>query len=268
MIDLKTKGYTVIPNFLTQEEIDMFLADYNKVRTNSLTNHPQYVSPATPWIHNKILPKLTQVSTSSGLKADLVEDIGSYTSTESMDMGWHQDHQSYYFYQQSYNYLNFYIILEKDDPTLSGLSLIPFDVLAELAPNHVDKFINSGAKRFCSLSNTTQVTDDNDGTNWHLPFNIGTIKESPKLSPGDLLLIRGDVIHKTQDILTKRVAFSIKYMDSSAPISLKKIRQGGLCKKRFLKDFKFEMVFEDCDIMSAQEFVDKGRSLTSISPTN
>lgn len=256
MIDLKTKGYTVIPNFLTQEEIDIFLADYNKVRTNSLTNHPQYVSQASLDLPRKIFSKLTQVSKSSGLKIDMLTPGAIYTSTESMDMEWHQDHQSYYFEQQLYHYLNFYIILEKDDPMLSGLSVIPFDTLAELAPDHVDKFINSGAKRLQPEDKTTRIYDDDIGKEWILPINIEDIKESPKLSPGDLLLIRGDTIHKTQDVLTKRVAISIRCSDSSAPISLKKIRQGGQYKKDWLTNFKFELAFENgnIDTMPLQEF--------------
>jgi hypothetical protein len=255
MIDLKTKGYTVISNFLDQEEIDMFLADYNQVKSNIFSNHPQPISLMTDGLSDKILSKLNQVAMFSGLTVDMLDPQGLYTSTDSMNMGWHQDHQSYYFFQQSYNYLNFYLILEKEDPTLSGLSVIPFDALTNLTPNYANELINSGAKRFHTIENITKVFDDNYGGEWNLPFDIDSIKESPELSAGDLLLIRGDVIHKTQDVLTKRLALSIRFFDSCASVSFEKLQQGGLYKKNWLKDFKFDLVFKETNSLLARDFL-------------
>ena len=259
MIDLKTKGYTVIPNFLTQEEIDIFLADYNKVRYNTFSNHPATVTRLSLDLPIQIFLKLSKVAKQSGLQVDLLLPGGLYTSTESMNMLCHQDHQSFYFNQQLYNYLNFYIILEKDDPMLSGLSVIPFDTLTNLAPNHVSTLINSGAKRFYPLGSVTRVFDDSNGDGWGLPVNIETIKESPKLSAGDLFLIRGDVIHKTQDASTKRIALSIRWADSFAPVSFEKIQQGCRYKIDWLSMYqeRFSVTFNKVETVTCQEFYEK-----------
>jgi len=257
MIDLKTKGYTVIPNFLSEDEIAVFLADYNSAKSSNIDSHPEYVTQVNLNLPKEVLfSKLTEVSKASGLKVDMLILGGLYTSTSSMNMQWHQDHESYYLTQQLYDYLNFYIILEKEDPLQSGLSVIPFDRLAEVLPDHVDQFLNSGAKRLEPDGDTTRVWDDENGEEWTLPVNINSIMDSPKLSAGDLLLVRGDVIHKTQDASTNRIALSIRCGDSSSPISLKKLQQGCQYKQNWIKNYKFELAFENekIEIMPMLQF--------------
>jgi hypothetical protein len=254
MIDLKTKGYTVIPNFLTQEEINFFLEHYQRIKLEDLLNHPQPISKGLPYSTHYIEKKLDQTMRDSELTVDLIDTTPLYTSTERMDMGWHQDHQNYYFNQQTYNYLNFYIILQKDDPTLSGLSVVPFDVLADMVPDKINKFINSGAKRFEKSGHMTLVFDDDLGEKYNLPFLLEEIQQSPVLYPGDLLLQRGDVIHKTQDVLTKRLALSIRATNSNAPVSLTRLQQGGAWKRDWLKNFEFEKIFTGRDVMPAKDF--------------
>ena len=54
------------------------------------------------------------------------------------------------------------------------------------------------------------MRDSMNGEVLELPINFDDIKYSPNLIAGDMLIIRGDVIHKTNDMLTERVALSLR----------------------------------------------------------
>jgi ectoine hydroxylase-related dioxygenase (phytanoyl-CoA dioxygenase family) len=248
MEDLKTKGYTVIPNFLTTEEIQIFLDDYKKqqsIVSPSLKGHV-HIADISYNAANSINKKIHEISKLSGLNADTVVPNGFYTNTTKAVMMWHQDHGSYFVFQQAYDYLNFYIAIDKPDPTVTGISVVPMDALEAAAPNDFHKIFNSAAKRFVPEGDITRVWDDENGGEWTLPVNLDSIMDNPKIAVGDLLLMRGDVIHKTQDNLTRRVAISVRSTNGSAIINAEKLKTGCRMKQQMTKDIskKYNAVFE------------------------
>jgi hypothetical protein len=56
----------------------------------------------------------------------------------------------------------------------------------------------------------TQVFDDIDNSTFFIPNNIDKIAISPDLSEKDLIILRGDLIHNSQNLVSKRVALSIR----------------------------------------------------------
>lgn len=247
MEDLKTKGYVVIPNFLTPDEIQVFLNDYKKqhsIVSLSLRHHV-HIADISYNAANSINKKIHEISKLSGLDVDTVVPNGFYTNTKKAVMMWHQDHGSYYMFQQAYDYLNFYVAIEKPDPTVTGISVVPMDILESKAPEHFHKIYNSAAKRFVPEGDITRVWDDENGGEWILPVNLDSIMDSPRISVGDLLLMRGDVIHKTQDDLTKRVALSVRSTKGSAIIKAERLAQGCRMKQQMTKDIaqKYTAVF-------------------------
>jgi len=232
-MNIETAGYTLYPNFLTTEEINRFLSDYKSSRfmpASSVINQDMYdaTDSVLETIHDKIRAVLKQLD----FNVDLVLRGGTYTDTRLMNLDWHQDHLSYYMFQHHYRYLNFYITLSKEDKKRSGLSIVPFDALEQTVPAYVSKIQNSGASRFYPENDSTKVFNDDTGEEYTIPVNIDLIKISPELAPGDLLVIRGDVIHRTQDNITNRVALSIRCIDSTLPMNINKILSGGKLKQQ------------------------------------
>lgn len=242
--DLTTKGYVIIPNFLTEKEIQIFLDDYRYQhdKITDTTNHDVYIADiselAASAIHNKILKTLNDLN----FDVDTIIPGGYYTNTQEGIMEWHQDHGSYFTFQQTYNYLNFYIPIEKPNRSLSGLSIIPMDSLESITKENFKFLLNSGARRFFTRNNTTQVNDDENDNIWIIPFNIDNINLSPDLSVGDLIILRGDVIHKSQDNITKRIAISIRATNGSAFINKQKILTGGKMKQQMFQDFGSRLI--------------------------
>jgi len=242
--DLQTKGYVIIPNFLTEKEIQVFLDDYKDQCDNitDTTDHDVYIADVSKLASSSIHKKIFEILNQLNFDVDTIIPGGYYTNTKEGIMEWHQDHGNYYLFQQSYNYLNFYIPIEKPNKSLSGLSIIPMNSLEELSKEYFLALLNSGARRFYTKNNSTQVHDDETDNVWTMPINIDNIKSNPDLSVGDLIIIRGDVIHKSQDDITKRIAISIRATNGSALVSKGKILTGGKMKQQMFENFSQRVI--------------------------
>ena len=76
-------------------------------------------SEISPLIIKKILyPKISkvldQIKKFTNIKIDHLSG-GFYSDTNYINFSWHQDHGAYYLYQQATNYLNFYIMVKKEN---------------------------------------------------------------------------------------------------------------------------------------------------------
>jgi ectoine hydroxylase-related dioxygenase (phytanoyl-CoA dioxygenase family) len=220
-------GYTVIPNFLSADEVAAFLHDYETGRTSENKNY----------------------EVTCDLVVDLLTPGAIYTDTNYVDWQWHQDHESYYTLQQHRDYLNFYIIIKKQYPSKSGLSVVPLDRLERAMPNEHTMLINNGASHFETEGDMTYYYSDETGEVMALPVNIDLMKESPELVAGDLLLLRGDIIHRTQDNTSERVAVSIRCTRGDAPITRDRLLITCPVKRRMMDNNKqtYDRIFKLLD---------------------
>lgn len=235
--NLDTKGYTIIPNFLSVDEINFFKNVYlnEQIKNNTNKNYQMTRIPylALLTISSKIYKILERLKNDTCVDVDTLIPTGNvFTNTQFNDFYWHQDHESFYIFQQHLNYLNFYIPIVKPDPTKSGLSIIPNDCIV----GYNNRIVNGGATKYVCNAEYTSVVDENADTNYIIPVNIEKYAVSPALYEGDLLLLRGDVIHKTQDTVTNRISMSIRCTRGAAPINKTILAQGGNAKKRYIKN--------------------------------
>ena len=245
---LTTKGYLIIKSFLNADEIKLLTDDFTQGGVpGSGVLYGRMSNNCFLAIGGKILNAIEQIKTQHVLDVDFIMPVrnpwiadprpaGEYISTERVVYRWHQDYETYYVLQQNYNSLNFYIPIIKPNPALSGLSIIPFDSLEQSVPEYIDKIKNQGATTYIPTDNITEVWNGNEGYHYTLPFNIDSIAISPVLVPGDLLLLRGDVIHRTQDNQTIRTSVSIRATSGRSVINKDKIFSGGKLKKIKLAD--------------------------------
>jgi len=238
--DLATKGYVVVRSFLNENDIQMLIDDFNRVGLPTDLTHGQpygKVSYACQLVMYKTLLKaISQIREEKILDIDFFMPGGGYISTKNVSYEWHQDHESYYIFQQTLNHLNFWIPIIKPDPKLTGLRIVPYDILEKVAPDYVNAIRGRGALIYNPdpVTNTTQVIDQEDDLTWVLPIDIDSIAIAPELNPGDLLLLRGDIIHRTQDSLTDRTAVSFRAVSGSLVISKDKMFHSGCSHKKNL----------------------------------
>ncbi|CAB4133345.1 hypothetical protein UFOVP257_146 [uncultured Caudovirales phage] len=232
LIDLGISGYSIVKNFLTPTEIQSLSNDYSQNKTIDNTNYT--ASVASRSIEDILFPKirimLELIKKKSGITADFLIPIACYLNNKDSDFKWHQDHESFYVHQQHKNYLNFYIPFVKPDSKKSGLGIIPLDLLGMHCPYHINKIVNSGATRFFPNGNSTEVYNDDSGEQYILPINLDELAEYPELFVGDLLIMRGDIIHKTQDTLTNRNAVTVRCTDGDIMVNKNTLVNG--CEKK------------------------------------
>jgi ectoine hydroxylase-related dioxygenase (phytanoyl-CoA dioxygenase family) len=71
---------------------------------------------------------------------------------------------------------------------------------------------------------------------FNISVNLDKIKHIPEILPGDLLVLRGTTIHKTQDTDTHRVAVSIRLTSSFDKINKNILLAGSQTKQRYMSN--------------------------------
>jgi hypothetical protein len=260
--DLDSAGYVVVPRFLTDEEAAVFELDYLESDQPCDASYAvrQVSATARAAIHDKLQAVAAVVERTTSVRVDHVASgvLGSiyFTTDGDIGSGWHQDSVSYYAYQNHHDYLNFYIPVVKPLKVKSNLSLVPFDRLEARSPELARKIRGRGASRFEIKDGTTIAHDNNaGGTHGTLPYDLEELAVTPELDRGDLLLVRGDVVHRTQDKETRRVAVSIRMMNSQARVRRTELVRGGLQKAAVMTRGRrdFQQLFDCFDATGRDE---------------
>ncbi len=225
LTDITTKGYIVLRNFLDEGDVDRLIGGYKQSIDNrgSNKNYGVVSSKIDHSLEDKIHPLLSSIREVSDLTVDMCYKGGMYFRSESIDFKWHQDHETYYLTQQATNAINLWIPLIKPDRNNTGLSIVPFDKLG----TSLKHFLGFGARNINIIdSSTITVEDCENGDNFELSCDIESLAVSPEIGPRDVLVMRGDTLHRTQDTMNDRLAMSIRCFDSRGVISRDKFYSG------------------------------------------
>lgn len=241
--DLETTGYTVIPNFLPKNSILTFCRMYVEESTSAVLRNKNYnvvSGTLTESLLELINAILKQVSLETSIKVSAVPNSIAFFDSKQVHFNWHQEHESYYIYQNLYHSLNFWIPLIKENSNECGLELIPHNALEAIDPEVFnDRIVGKGAKRFKSKDNNTLMIDDELGIETELNVNFDLVKHIPEVSPGDLLLMRGDIIHRSQrryDTAPRRLGMSINTFDGNTTINKDMFFSGCSTKQEMIQN--------------------------------
>jgi ectoine hydroxylase-related dioxygenase (phytanoyl-CoA dioxygenase family) len=243
LTSLQTDGYTVIPNFLSIDEIEHFREDYRNQKdlalVNGIDNKNYKILPGSKhFLEDKISNVLIQLANQTDLVVDLIMPNTQYWDTTLAGLGFHCDHEPYFYWQNLYNSLNFWIPIIKPVPTELGLVVIPFSKLLELIPEITKEHIISKGSKIFIKNNDSSITmrDYQTGKSHVLNINFEEIQVVPEVTAGDLLLVRGDCIHRTQSRLGHRVALSIRCANSNTILKKDQFISGPGFKHRFIQN--------------------------------
>ncbi len=229
--DLRTKGYVVAPGFLSAHELRILADEFGNVARSETLNPNfgglRYASGETRAL---FAPKLVAAAArATGAPLDKVRTGIFYSTRLGIEFDWHTDSSSYYIYPQ---YLNFWIPLVKPDRNKSGLSIVDFEAFSARCPELAKHFAGRGSTRVIPRDGKT-VFYDNDKLRYFTvddPHLMDSLAISPELGAGDLLLLRSDVFHRTQDSDTDRLAISFRLVDSSAMVTRQMLMNMGPAK--------------------------------------
>ena len=190
------------------------------IRDSTLSPDTVVFHDVPEFVVKQLEPKLRDIIKQSPVYTDTIVPGGLFSDTTMMNLDWHQDHGTYLFFKNHNSVLKFYIPIVKPDVEKSGLSVLSYKTLAEYDSAGAERLKGKGATRFFPEGNRTKVIEDDINQEWYLNVNIEDIKISPKIKAGDLLLCRGDIIHRTQDVDTHRVAIALHSLDGNIKISI------------------------------------------------
>ena len=210
---IKSRGFVHQEAFLTEDEIRAIRSQFDGAAAQN-QNYPIRELELSQ-VPDSVMSKIDTLKKLCFPKRDLLP-IGAVFFTinrrdlaHSVNFPWHQDHESFFQHRQHYHYLNFWIVLEKDDPENSNLSVLPFDRLAQADPMLHKVATGAGATRYFERS----LIQDLTGSALRFNCDLDSLSHTPKMKPGDLLLIRGDMIHRTQNQRASRMSVSFRCID-------------------------------------------------------
>lgn len=209
--DLETRGYIVVPNFLSKEAVDRLTADYYAELASPPTEVYKRLGIATSSSSHRlddlINHVMTQVRAETNIEIDFCYPSADYYNNNSFVAEYHQDHEPYWLWQDSYNSLNIWIPLIKTEEDKDGLFVVPADRIRRY--HHL--LTGRGAQHFVdNKDGSTLMFDDCLGKQYTLDLSLDALKEAPILYPGDALIMRADTIHASQPKTHLRVAASIR----------------------------------------------------------
>jgi hypothetical protein len=225
---MKRRGALVVPGFLDEETLRALRSDYaSRTRLQNRNLGLKEVSAAlSAQLLDRMRAVAARIRDAAGIEADWLTG-GQYFAIElGVNEPWHQDHESYFLYQEHYHYLNFWIPIVKPEPSRSNLSFIPYDALGARAPWLRDRLLGGGASRGLVEQGRDLIQFDDRGGRTQLDFALDELAECPAMNAGDLLLLRGDVLHRTQDATTPRVSVSFRLINSKSRVSRRRLSMG------------------------------------------
>jgi len=226
--DVQIKGYAVVPSFLDAPEISRLIEQFEKAQQRPRKNL-NFETPFLPYgrlkpFTNKLLAAARAASSSTQIYDRL--GMGIFYATKlygkrkasSSDWNWHTDTTIHYV---APNYLNFWVPLVKPDRQRSGLQVVGFDALEARHPELAHSLRGRGSTRVIQRDGSTIFRDTARRMNIAIadPNLLEGLAQTPTLGPGDCLVMRNDVFHRTQDNETDRVAISFRVFGSTTVVS-------------------------------------------------
>jgi hypothetical protein len=234
--DLEVRGAVHVPGFLSEAELVECREDFASQPVSDNKNYglSNASGRAIDAVKEKVKEVLAAVAQRTDLRANLPLGAAYFATGRGIRFPWHQDHESFFTLQNHYDYLNFYIPIAKPLRDKSNLSVIPFDALERECPRLYPLLARGGATRLPRFGRRRMVFFDDRGSVRLMKTDLARIAWTPPLDPGDLLLLRGDVIHQTQDMDTERVALSFRASSSTTVVSRRRLADGSLFKARMM----------------------------------
>jgi hypothetical protein len=231
--DLETRGFVHIPAFLSPDELAACRADYAEQPVDAGNRNYELATASERGVgpvRHRIIEVLTAVNANTRLNVDQILDGTYFATTRGIVFNWHQDHESYFTCQNHFDYLNFYLPIVKPLRNKTNLCVVPFDVLERESPKTFRRVVRGGACTTYDLGGRQLVMQDQLGVTHLVRVNLNQLAYTPQLDEGDLLLMRGDILHKTEDNDTDRVSLSIRAANSGTMVRRAQLADGGLVK--------------------------------------
>lgn len=222
---LHHRGFQVVRGFLQPAQVEALVQDFQQGQPPE--RYPFGFKPvgrrALQAVASTIEAALEQIRAQTDLQTDSVNFltlshyVASWLAERPSTL--HQDFDlDFRLTGDHRHYLNFWMPIVKPCAEQTNVAVLPMDSLQARSPEAYQRVLGGGGQRWVPHDGRTAAYGDRgailEGETplplFWLDFDLEELLETPHLEAGDLLLLRGDVIHRTQDQATRRVAASIR----------------------------------------------------------
>lgn len=219
--DLETKGYVVVRGALSADDVQALLTDFQRGAPPEDYPHGFKLlgRRGLAGVRPRIDSFLDEIRRQTRLGVDTINFLtySHYVTTRLADRVTclHQDFDlDFQLTGDHVNYLNFWAPIIKPDPGLSNLRVIPLDAMPVELRGRLE---GGGGRRLFVEDGRTVV--EGKAARFELEFDIESLGVDLPTQAGDVVVLRGDVPHRTQDVDTLRVAASIRATSSGKVIT-------------------------------------------------
>lgn len=264
--DVQERGYALFRDFLSEEERLELMRIWESLPDDSVINpggnagsNTGYKQPAlsgvdifhsVPSLKKKIMEIARNASTETSINVLNThnDDVGTtpvffhtnYSAAKKLSFGWHQDTENYFYFQDLHNFMSIYVFLRKPDPRQAGVSLVPWDALEARCPElhqlvRGDEGVEDwGPGDFKDRPGGGMTfTDFVHDRSYVMDFHLDDLACTPELGEGDLLIFRGDALHRTQAHQSHRTSLNVLTFPQRL-LDPEKLFSGGHMKYKFL----------------------------------
>jgi ectoine hydroxylase-related dioxygenase (phytanoyl-CoA dioxygenase family) len=234
-------GFIHLKNVISKEDIEKLVYEYQN--SDEISNKKYNLKKVTPVSREILKPYylkiMAEITDLTHLTLNtLVENGGSYFSTTNGTyFDWHQDSITYYLYQTHLNFIIIWAPIIKPAPELGNLSLAPYQRLSKVNEKFFNSRIDKGSASFYRTKNKNFVylTDTNNDQVINVDFNLNELQYTPELVVGDVLIMRGDLFHKSQENCHDRVAISLYGLNHDTQITRNHFESSGEYKNKYFE---------------------------------
>jgi ectoine hydroxylase-related dioxygenase (phytanoyl-CoA dioxygenase family) len=228
---LDTRGFVVVRGFLSTGELENLVDAFKRSRRADVASYVAMeatASDAAPVVA-RIRALLPSIRAASLNRADTVVGQGVFFATDRMDLSWHSDSKSFYLFQGHRHHLSFWIPIIKESSDKSGLSVVPMDRLRDRAES-IFRLVEGQGSVFYE-GGYLRYEDGYRDRRIACPVDIDALAEAPSLVPGDALVMRSDVLHRTQDTTTYRVSLGMRALVGGHPLARSELLRASPTKR-------------------------------------
>jgi hypothetical protein len=234
--DLMTKGFFNAAGWFDAEDVQELLIMY---RAGVPLQHGEYPTGMQTYttiperVQEKIRKLISMVNSETDLEIHDVAPVKTLYLSSRKLLDWHQDHESYYKTGDHYHYINVYAPLHKPEPTKTNLCVVPMDKLKDACEPLHDACFGTGAAVYLHAQGEPKRVlriDDAVGTVDLYDCDLEQVMEAPQLRAGDALVIRGDVVHRTEDVQTERIVLSLRLEGKHSRFRISNLLTGSAMK--------------------------------------
>lgn len=234
--EIDARGFTVVPSFLSPSECADLMGEWARIadepgaRANPNNASIRVPRAAQERLAPRLLAAMEGIASCSESRVDRVRVGQFYATARGIEFGWHNDHDAYFHTQDFINYLNFWIPIQKPDRSRSGVAVVPHDTLRAHQPALAQWLRGHGGITVRSIDGRSILYDSERSESFELDGSLDDYAVAPAVGPGDLVLMRGDVLHRTQDARTERVAVAFRCISSRSVLTKERLTHMGFHK--------------------------------------